>query len=155
MNIPDNIPDNVGAGSVFAFAHEGFEVKIRVVDDEDADTSWLGEFSDSPQEGAIDHHATDTWLARGWRGPRYFNPVNPECGQEDYERLVAMYQGHWSMVGLTVTVYREGVELGAASLWGIESDSGHDYFCETIAEELVPEAIGQAKKTIERLCACE
>lgn len=43
---------------------------------------------------------------------------------EDFERLKAWCNDWWCWAGVVLTVSREDVELGGASLWGIESDAG-------------------------------
>jgi hypothetical protein len=73
------------------------------------------------------------------------------AARADFERLQAWCNDGWSYVGVVVTVEREGVELGRASLWGIESDAG-DYLCE-VANELAEEALGEAVATIGKLAA--
>lgn len=165
---------NVCHGDKTSFDHEGFSVHAKIVCDQDPDTSWIGEFSDTPGEGAIDHHATGIWLERSYRGPRYFNPANysydyylntekrsksearslaNEQAKQDYKRLVGFYQGDWSMVGVVVTVYRDGVELGSASIWGIETDSGADCFKSLVMDELLHEAVNEARMTLDKLVA--
>lgn len=131
---------------------DGFELTASILAEFAPDTSWLGEFSDTAESGAIDHEATDTWLERSWQGPKYFNPANPDYAKQDYKRLVDYYQGGWSLVGIQVTASKAGIELGSDSLWGIESDSSEDFFHETAAE-LVVEAIEQAKAKLKELVA--
>lgn len=160
-------------GDEATFELDGFVILAKVERDEDPDLSWLGEFSESPEEGAIDHHETDQWLGRSDRGPRYFNPcdyaldyylneekLQPEEAKQkadlqankDYKRLVAYYQNEWDMVGVVVTASKAGVELGDVSLWGIESDSAKSFFKGLVRNELAPEAIRIAKKTLTKLC---
>lgn len=69
----------------------------------------------------------------------------------DFYRLRDWCNDEWCYVGVVVTASREGLELGSASLWGIESDAG-DYLTE-IANELIDEAMEEAKATISRLCS--
>ena len=69
----------------------------------------------------------------------------------DYERLRRYCDGHWSYVGVIVTASRDGIELGHASLWGLESDAG-DYLTDT-ANELADEALDEAKVTLTRIAA--
>jgi hypothetical protein len=164
--------DEVSDGDRISFERDGFTVVATIEYDNDADTSHLGEFSDEPEEGAVDHHATGTWLQRSTRGQRYFNPpdyagslasareyqhLSEEAAKaeadrralEDYKRLVDYYQGAWNMVGVVVTVSREGVKLGEASMWGIESDSG-TYFNEAVGD-LLHDALPEAKRKLKAL----
>lgn len=57
------------------------------------------------------------------------------------------YRDEWSYCGIVVAMYTPCATCGGekevdASLWGIESDSGDDYFAETIAD-LISECEGQ------------
>ena len=144
------------------FDRDGFHIVIRFeYDTSGVGPDWLGGWSDTPGPGAIDHHETDTWLHRSDQGPWYFNPTNfdpkdpesPKYARHDYERAVAFEHGDWCLIGLIVIVYREGIELGHASLWGIESDSGEDYFGFLLEDELVPEATEDASGNLTKLLA--
>ena len=78
----------------------------------------------------------------------------------------AWKRNEWTYVGCIVRVSREGVELGSASLWGLE----HGYFTYTdehdnvtghgwvgpyaeAVDDLIAEAIDEAKATLRKLCA--
>lgn len=76
------------------------------------------------------------------------------AARQDYERLRKFLDGQWGYVGVVVTASREDVELGHASLWGIETDSDPSYFVE-VAEELAEEAIEQAREMLAKLCDCD
>jgi hypothetical protein len=67
----------------------------------------------------------------------------------DYDRLRKWCSDQWHYCGIVVTAYREGIALGSASLWGIESDAG-DYLLE-VANELLPEALEEARERVARL----
>src|SRR3546814_10660545 len=67
------------------------------------------------------------------------------AARSDFERMRSWCDDGWHWVGVCVTVEREGIKLGGASLWGIESDSP-DYHVET-ANELVSEALEDRKST--------
>lgn len=71
------------------------------------------------------------------------------AAMDDFKRLKNWCNNEWHYVGAVVTASRDGIELGNASLWGIESDAG-DYLLE-VANELAPEALEQARGTIDRL----
>lgn len=157
----------------FEVEHEGFTVRVRFDYDTDPDLSYIGEFSDTPEAGAIDHHEQGRWLGRSWRGDRYFNPTNYSSAlkyyqeteklseeeakaradreaMQDYNRLVGYYTDEWSMLTMVVTVYLNGVMLGDSSLGGVDSDSGSAHFLE-IYEEQLHEAMVEARKTLDKL----
>lgn len=126
----------------------GFDIVAHIVEDNDAwwttGIETYGEFSIAWRPGAVRH-----WRG-GSRDCQWFVPVNPEYARQDYDR--ACDYGHgWSYVGIQVTARRTGIELGNASLWGIESDSAEEYFTET-AFELADEAIAAACNAMQRLC---
>jgi hypothetical protein len=156
-------------GDRISFDHKGFTVVAKLVADYDADVSHIGAFSNEPNEGAIDHHATGKWLDRSHRGDRYFNPANYDYkhyieakksksvarrlanqhARLDYDRLVGYYTGEWSMLGVVLTISRDGVSLGEASLWSIESDSG-SYFNEVV-RDLLHDAQAEAQQKLKLL----
>ncbi len=154
---------NLHGGDSATCKQDGWTLQVAIHADDTPDTSFYGEFSDTPEPGRIDHHATDTWLDRSYRGLRYFNPCNhdpddpqsPEANLKDYQRMVDYHHGYWSMVGIEVTALRQGIPLGSASLWGTESDCGDADIEEIIREELGPEAIAEAEAKLKSLCACE
>ncbi|NNM74764.1 hypothetical protein [Enterovirga aerilata] len=71
------------------------------------------------------------------------------AAEADFRRLQAWCSGEWHWCGVVVTVFKAGIELGSASLWGIESDAG-DYLAE-VANELLPEALDDAKARVAEL----
>lgn len=75
------------------------------------------------------------------------------CVNYDVERVRRWLNDDWTFVILTVTVYRNGVELASDSCGGIESDGGAEYF-KDIALDLASQALYEAKKTLSDLCAC-
>lgn len=72
-----------------------------------------------------------------------------KAAKADFEYLKAWCDDQWCYVGVVVTASREGVELGSASLWGIESNAG-DYLLD-VANELAPEALEEARSMIAKL----
>jgi hypothetical protein len=88
-----------------------------------------------------------------------------EYGMHDYKRMEALNNGHWSYIGiiakakiLVPIVGNPGSSqyqtISSGGLWGIESDSGKDFFEETIDDELSGladqlEALGLGKRQIE------
>lgn len=75
------------------------------------------------------------------------------AARSDFERMQAWSDDEWHWCGIVVTAYRNGIELGSASLWGIESDSG-EYLVD-VANELMGEAIDDARSQVAALCECE
>jgi hypothetical protein len=63
---------------------------------------------------------------------------------QDYERAEALNRGEWGYTGCIVTMYVDGLEVAAASLWGIESDSGDDYI-QVVEQDLIAECKSEAK----------
>src|SRR4051812_18378841 len=102
------------------------EVTIRWEPDESPDLSWIGEYSNTPKEGAIE-------TGRSGRYYKYFNPANPEYGQQEFE-LMEKYErgdicsmGCWAEAEVSHPIEPKGHRrletLSSAGLWGIESDS--------------------------------
>lgn len=130
-----------------AWSDQGFDLRARIVNDADGWSlhgDYLGEFTDRWVPGAI-RHSDGRGTVFEW-----FVPANPEYGRQDYVRACDFGHG-WAYVGVEVTASRSGVRLGSASLWGIESDSGDEYFTEQ-ALELAEEAISEAHDNLIRLC---
>jgi hypothetical protein len=115
-----------------------------------------------------------------WRGSRFFSgPDNADLdcsgifGQSVFERdgyrivasvvpdndpslraSIAYYPDYpidTQFVGITVSAYRVGIELGNASLWGIDDSSEDSYLCE-ITRELTDDAIAEANASLAALC---
>ena len=74
------------------------------------------------------------------------------CVNQDVERVRRWLNDDWCFLTMTVTVYRNGVELASESCGGIESDAGADYF-EGLALDLAYQALHVAKETLDDLCA--
>lgn len=132
--------------------HKGYTVCVVVKVDESWDASlydYLGKFSDKWAPGAIDREKAGV---RGRHEYKYFLPENDEhqYARQDWKRAEALMRGDWCFVYVFVKVLRHGVELGRASLGGIESDAG-GYFAE-VARDLIPEALSNAQATRRKLC---
>lgn len=104
--------------------------------DDNPDTSWLGEYTDKWQPGAIDRLHTGNWTLRRWRREyRYFIPgVSVEehrrglsrlgyakheawvmanrYTRADYERMEALNRGDWHFIGIVVKVTVEAKRDG-------------------------------------------
>lgn len=133
-----------------AWEEQGFTLTARVVSD---DLGWyeegvecLGQFQEQWEPGAIEHDRSNPRIFA------WFVPAYPENGKALYRR--ACTYGHdWSYIGIEVSAHRAGVELGTDSMWGIESDTGEDYFTQ-VAFDLADEAIVNANKSLKDLCGC-
>lgn len=127
--------------------------------DEDPDTSWIGEYTNSPSPEAfirVGEHAgkqvkelgEDDELPSRGREYLYFLPArtgeetgNPESPKQDFERMESLNVGQWCFVGIiakAVVISAQGVTqtIRSGGLWGIESDSGKDYLGEVARDEL-------------------
>lgn len=111
-------------------------VKIRNMIDDSPDTSWIGEYSDHWAENAIDRKERGDMGSREFR---YFHPAT-EYGEQDYQRMESFNSGQWFFIGIRaeaeVVVNGTIQRITSPGLWGIESDSGRDYFAEVAQEEL-------------------
>jgi hypothetical protein len=88
---------------------------------------------------------------------------------QDYERMESLHHGNWGYIGIRaeaeVVVDGTVQEITSGGLWGIESDSGREYFAEVETEEISSlrqtlralgfgmRAISAAFKNIERVDA--
>jgi hypothetical protein len=151
------------------------EIDIQWDADDIQDVSYLGKYTDTDEEGAIDrtlHGSIDTS-----RQMRYFVPENNRThkpkdwehvpGKEkaalikkhgslknvdrfyrlqDYKRMEAFNDGEWNMQECVVVVKLGSLEA-RASLCGIESDSG-DKYMKTVEGDLRREALCALRKKI-------
>lgn len=119
------------------------KITVKQIDDGCPDLSYLGEYSERPQAGAIDREAIGE---RGRNECRYFNPAYPERAQQDYDRMEAYHRGEWHCVGIRaeaeIQTSGDGRNwlcnrISSGGLWGLESDADDDYFDVVVEEELV------------------
>lgn len=153
---------------------DGFDVSIKLMNDDNPNTSYLGEYTDNLEAGVIvrggeypgtffEEWPDDTDLPAKGREYRGFRPeaagekVGTEdykkYGMQDYKRMEKLNAGYWNFVGIIVTASKKGVELGHASLWGIESDDPTLKDLEKAAHEFgaLQEAIDEAKSNLQSL----
>lgn len=132
------------------------EIRLEIVPDE---VMSLDEFSDCYGSIELDHKSCYTGYSRrpeGFNGAArkfstrdndyWWQPpedlVNdPENCAEWFKIVRDYYNGDWWYVGVAITINTCGRDE-SASLWGIESNAGEDYFKETIGE-LIKEAYTQ------------
>lgn len=123
------------------------DVKILTGTDDNADLSYLGEFTDSPTEQYTGEDGLLHWRDNIEREVnysykpvfKYFCPTDREHGEEALKRAEA-YGLEWNMMFIVASAE---VEIRGASqtflspgLYGIESDIGKDYIREVIDEEV-------------------
>jgi hypothetical protein len=117
-------------------------VKIRRMIDDSPDLSYIGEYANSAADGAIDRKERGD-CGRGEY--RYFNPANIEYAEQDYDRMEAAQRGAWCSIGVRAEAEIQTSDDGqnwlsnsvsSGGLWGIESDSGDEYFAEIERDEL-------------------
>jgi hypothetical protein len=133
---------------------------IRIVHecDTDPDTSYIGEYTDTPSPWAIcrrcgeylaqcgdDHEIPDK--GREYRfflpyagGEEAGTPDYIKNGKQDYERMESLNRQEWYYIGIKAVakLIVSGVcqTIVANGLYGIESDSDTSYFTEVEKEEL-------------------
>ena len=121
------------------------KVIIKRLADEGGEADWLGKYSSTPGPAAntIDREARGDC---GRHEHRYFiaamSPAetgNPESVEQDYKRMEAGMRGEWCLLGIEakaqVQLTGDTVQsITSGGLWGIESDSGEEYF-KTIQDE--------------------
>ena len=109
-------------------------VTIVHVMDNDPDLSWLGTFSQKPEDGAIDHEPGNnrTFI---YFSPGNGDPEHPEYAQQDYETMLAYERQNWWMVGIKATAQvsyecehgtRRLQDFESYSLWGNEKGMSND-----------------------------
>lgn len=91
----------------------------------------------------------------GWDAPPYGEGTAGERAvravEADFQRLKDYCNGKWGYVSITVTVtpYRDGLKWGWVMWGGIESDA--DEHCLDVTNELLAEAVENAKTSIQKL----
>ena len=112
-------------------------IKVKAIVVEDPDLFYLGKYSNTPKEGAIEVNRKGYY--------KYFNPACREYADLDYERMKGYNNGDWCMIGIIAEAevsYKIGnysrLEFFSSSgIWDIESDSDKDYLNELKEEELI------------------
>lgn len=125
------------------------KITLRKIPDHDADTSYLGEFSQTPGDFAIDQGEQPRIL-------RYFNAANVENMEQarsNYDRVMEFENGDVTHYGIRadaeIATSRNGGKswllntIRSGGLWGIESDSDQDYF-----DEVGQDALSELKETL-------
>jgi hypothetical protein len=162
--------DDSAAGRLRGPDRRIYDVAVKVSFDDCPDTSWLGKYSNSAGEDAIDRKANGD---QGRNEYRYWNPCNTYASHynglrklyfgrhgadclarsyvlADYKRHERLNAGGWAFVNVEVTVSKDGIELASECCGGAESDS--DYWRE-VASDMIPGALKSAAESIAKLCA--
>lgn len=121
-----------------SFKQDGFTVTVKHEFDEYGGLSWLTDVNRyagcAPEEIA-------------------------EYQKQDNERLEAYDRGDWCLIGVCVSIRKQtssnwangGLEVGRASVWGIESDCDKEYFAE-IEMDMIAEAFEEVNRLKAALC---
>lgn len=165
---------SLGGRDTATFKHQGFDVVAEVSPDEytDLGMSGLGTFEREYEPGDIVRYGPDDGYRRN-RELRYFRPVESVAAWRKEFQRSGMAKGpaeeaaralrfdaarravEYQAFNLLVTVSRHGVELGSASLGGIDlggtSTENEDYLTSTVFD-ILPEAIDDARASLEKLC---
>ena len=117
-------------------------VQVERPVDTDPDLSYLGTYSNTPEEHHIDRKEHG-WYKRNEY--RYFNLGcgDPEYLEQDYKRMCDYNNSQWWMVGVQAIAKVQFTDNGpsqsikSGGLWGVESDSSKEYFAELEVEQLM------------------
>ena len=92
------------------------------------------------------------WEAQGFalRAQVVFDTDSDAEGYSE-ENIQAWKDGEWFFCGMVVTASRHEVELGKASLWGIECNLGGNEHLNSLAKELEDEACQATRDWLKRL----
>ena len=86
------------------------------------------------------YQGTHKWLVEHGYSKHEAAMAEKSYYMQDLKRLLALYRGDWCYIGIVVTVEHEGIELGSASIWGVESDSDYSDYIEDLKSEALAEA---------------
>lgn len=164
--------DSSGDGYDGKIEMDGFDVHVSWRPDYDADTSWLGEFSEEWEEGAVKVRSPHRFSRARWFIPaipvkEHFDGLHKLGLAKGVARELAEKYVRQEMEILLseenrffvcmVTAYKNGVELGSSSLGGC--DLGTEYrqaieWAETLPDQngLLSEAVSMAKENLAKLC---
>ena len=138
--------------SLATFDRAPFNVTVSLVHDEYPDLSWIGEFSDTWSEGAVEV-ALDEQFNEPRHGYKYFIPAFPECRNLDWRLMKSICAGDAIPCDLKVEVYRAGVSLATNYLGGGLWEYGQNP--EEVFEDIgcqIDEACDEASQTLLDLC---
>lgn len=145
------------AGKMMTMKAKIERIWFEVVTDTDADTSWIGKYTNDANPEAFIRYGEhsgkqvkelgeDDELPNKGREYRFFLPAmtgeetgNPESPKQDYARMEALNDGQWRFIGIIAKAEirsENGIlqTLRSGGLWGIESDSGAPHL-ETVKQD--------------------
>ena len=149
MTFTQKFDNFVCIGDTIACTVDGYTVTARISQDETQDAP--DERQDGFWPSLYKDDAGFIGAGNGWRD-RF------DTAQARAEKVMAAWKNdEWYYCGVILSVAVDGLTLDrfAASLWGIEAnypDSDNAYLTE-VANELLPEAIAEAKAERARQCA--
>ncbi len=139
----------------FEYGH--FTVRVSLEYDEMPDHSWIGEFGNDWQEGAIDIRKADGGTYHGRYGYgvdcNYFYPAT-EYRNQDWRFMKRMLRDEIYPVDLHVSASKNGHKLGDSWLGGgylVDGEDPNGAFGDDI-EGYIDEAIEDATAELENLC---
>ena len=146
------------------FDQDGWNIQVSLMVDHDTDLSWEGEFTDHWQDGVVPTGGRKYFLPAITRREHYTglralgytrNNAWLTAGEYVQDALDHVRGDEYEMVGVVVTAHRAGVELGEASLWGVELSNDSwpdpDHYVIDVMEDLTAEAINEAKAALAAL----
>lgn len=151
---------------------DGFTCFLQV--EYDIDHDWCdgrGQFTDTWEEGAVKN---PYWVRSGHNTFQYFIPevsiadhrkalqamgysrsqaqeLAEYYVREDARIAADPAMAGYGVYGVTVTVCKNGIELGEDSCWGIELDDPDDCHLDEVAQECLDAALSEAKKNLQQL----
>ena len=154
-------------GETSTLEREGFTITLKVESDYYPDSSFLGEFGDTWQEGAITNDPDDSRLYRwfypaitqaehraGLQALGMSKSVAEDLAREYVRRDMETAREYAAYV-LIVSASREGIELGSDVLGGVDfsDDEDNQRQAEMIVSDhgMIDEALDQARATLAKL----
>lgn len=149
MTFTDRFSHFVCEGDCITCEAQGFEIIARIVRDD------CGDAPDERQDGFWPSLYKDS---AGFFGAGPNHRQRFDAAQARAEAVMQAWRNdEWFYCGIVLSVSREGIVLDAhaASLWGIEANypDSSNYYLNTVANELLPEALDAGRAAIQRLCA--
>jgi len=144
----------------------GFDVVVRIIPDDYPDTSFLGTFTDDPDNAIPTGGGSRDWQffrpegmddLYEWLRTKGGMTVEQATDKRSEAAQLALRQATDPYVyQVVVTVYRQGVELALDALSGVYFDQEHDpwgdHYGTELANDMIPTAIEEAKAVLARLC---
>lgn len=156
-------------------AIDGFTLRVYLTPDHDMGAPWdEHDGHDDVSEWTTRHKRPGEWVlcrdggsmryydfagaaekakAEGWDAAPYGTGTKGQQAERavkaDFEHLRAWCNGEWRWIGVVVTVLKNDIRLGSASLFGIESDD--DTYILEVANQLIDEATADARATLAAL----